>query len=201
LKSQIFNTKCEIKEKIFVSFLGLSLFISFLKLFYFSSPTFINILLFLTLLILFSALSFLVYFDLKKMEVHRSVSFFLMSILLVINILLFLLIKDEIQITSTWIYSPYQNILGAIALGAIFQLIVLLTKEKALGQGDVRISIIVGLLIGFNNLLSWGYIAIFTSLIYGLLYAIIKKKKVKGLKIPFVPFMLLGVITILLLKL
>lgn len=201
MKSQIFNTNCETKEKVFVAFLGLSLFISLIKLFYFSSPTLINIFLFLVLLILFSALSFLAYFDLKRMEVHRNVSFFLMSILLVINILLFLLIRDGIQIAPTWKYDSYQNILGAITLGAIFQLIVLLTKEKGLGQGDVRIALIVGLLIGFNNLLSWSYISIFSALIFGTLLALMKQRKIKGLKIPFVPFMVLGVIIILLLKL
>ena len=90
--------------------------------------------------------------------------------------------------------------LGALILGSIFQLIVLMSKEKALGQGDVRVAIITGLLIGYTNILTWLYITIFTALIYGLILAY-KKKKFKDLRIPFVPFMALGNILILLLAL
>jgi len=104
-------------------------------------------------------------------------------------------------VINNWEYIPYQNILGAIALGTITQLIVLLTKEKGLGQGDVRISMIVGLLIGFDSILYWSYISVFTALIYGSVFALKEKKKLKGLKIPFVPFMILGVIIIVLISL
>lgn len=90
--------------------------------------------------------------------------------------------------------------IGAIVLGSIFQLIVLISKEKALGQGDVRIALITGLLIGMSNLLEWGYITIFSALIYGLILAF-KKKKFKNLKIPLLPFMVLGILSVLLLVL
>lgn len=89
--------------------------------------------------------------------------------------------------------------MGAIILGTLFQLIVLLSKEKALGQGDVRIALITGLSIGVSNLILWSYITVFSSLIYGI-YIAIQKKKFRGLKIPFVPFMVLGVIVTLLIK-
>ncbi|HQA99219.1 MAG TPA: prepilin peptidase, partial [Candidatus Dojkabacteria bacterium] len=91
----------------------------------------------------------------------------------------------------------FQKLLGAIILGSVFQLIVLLTKEKGLGQGDVRLAIISGILVGMDNLILWLYVTIFSALIYGLFLAK-KKKKFKGLKIPFVPFMVLGMVVILL---
>ena len=69
-----------------------------------------------------------------------------------------------------------------------------------MGQGDVRIAIITGLLIGVTNIIYWVYIAVFTALIYGLIIAS-KKKKFKGLRIPFVPFMVLGVILMILFNL
>lgn len=97
-----------------------------------------------------------------------------------------------------FVYNPYNNLLGALTLGSIFQLAVLISKEKALGQGDVRIGIITGLLIGINNLIPWSYITIFTALIYGFILAY-KKKKFKGLRIPFVPFMVLGIVVLILL--
>jgi leader peptidase (prepilin peptidase)/N-methyltransferase len=122
--------------------------------------------------------------------------------LLSLNTLLFLLkgSNTEILIFNQWSFSPYQNMLSTLILGSIFQLIVLISKEKALGQGDVRIAIITGLLIGFNNLIYWAYIAVFSALIYGLLIAS-KRKKFKNLKIPFVPFMVLGIITLILINL
>lgn len=87
--------------------------------------------------------------------------------------------------------------MSTLILGTLFQLIVLISKEKALGQGDVRIAIIVGLLIGLNNLIYWAYITVFSALIYGLIVAY-KKRKFKGLRIPFVPFMTLGCMIVLL---
>lgn len=184
-----------------MSVLGLTLCVLTYKIFSIEM-SFLNILIYLLLVILFLTLAFLAYYDIKKMEVHNTVSFILMAILLIVNIVLFFVFKNnlDIKIIRDWIYNPYENMIGALILGSIFQLIVLLSKEKALGQGDVRIAIISGLLIGHTNLIYWGYITIFGALIYGLIAAY-KKKKFKGLRIPFVPFMVLGTITLILLTL
>jgi prepilin signal peptidase PulO-like enzyme (type II secretory pathway) len=125
-----------------------------------------------------------------------------MIVLVGINISLFFLFKNslDIKLIGDWIYNPYYNMMGALILGFIFQLIVLISKEKALGQGDVRIAIISGLLVGSINLPYWGYITVFSALAYGLIVAY-RKKKFKGLKIPFVPFMVLGNVTIILITL
>ncbi len=199
LKSQIFNTKCTNVERVFVLFLGVSLSILTLKFIYLSPITSLDIFSYLFLIALFCSLVFLAYFDFKKMEVHRTASLVLMLVLLTINILLFFAkgSHTEILIFNNWVFSPYQNIMSTLILGCLFQLIVLISKEKALGQGDVRIAIITGLLIGLNNLIYWEYITVFSALIYGLIFAY-KKKKFKGLKIPFVPFMVLGIIVLIL---
>lgn len=202
MKSQIFNTKCTNVERIFVVLLGISLSILTIKFVYLSPITLLNIFSYLFLMVLFCSLVFLAYFDFKKMEVHKTVSLVLMLVLLTINILLFFIkgSHTEILIFNNWVFSPYQNIMSTLILGSLFQLIVLISKEKALGQGDVRMAIITGLLIGLNNLIYWGYIAVFSALIYGLIVAY-KKKKFKGLKIPFVPFMILGTISLILITL
>lgn len=87
----------------------------------------------------------------------------------------------------------YDNLLGALILGSLSQLIVLISKEKALGQGDVRMLLITGLLIGKNNLIVWGYLTVFSALAYGLTIAI-KKKKFKNVKIPLLPFIVFSII-------
>jgi len=198
LKFQILKTKCGCTEKIFISILGLVLCVLTYKIFSIEM-SFLNILIYLLLVILFLTLAFLAYYDIKKMEVHNTLSFILMAILLIVNIVLFFVFKNnlDIKIIRDWIYNPYENMIGALILGSIFQLIVLLSKEKALGQGDVRIAIIAGLLIGYTHLIYWGYITVFSALIYGLIVGI-KRKKIKEVKIPFVPFMMLGVIVLLL---
>lgn len=140
-----------------------------------------------------TALWFLAYKDFKTMEVDNIVSLVLLVVLLVFNLLLFFF---NVQFGEP----AWKNLLGAICLGAIFQLIVLLTKEKGLGQGDVRIAIISGLMIGSNNLILWTYITVFSALIYGIILAI-RKKQFRGLKIPFVPFMAFGTISILVMSL
>lgn len=201
MKSQILSTKCKLKEKIFISLLGISLFITSIKLFLFNPLTLRGLAIFSILGLLFSLFTFLAYIDLKRLEVDRKISSILLIFFLTLNVVLFIIRNDFVIVINNWEYIPYQNILGAIALGTITQLIVLLTKEKGLGQGDVRISMIVGLLIGFDSILYWSYISVFTALIYGSVFALKEKKKLKGLKIPFVPFMILGVIIIVLISL
>ncbi|HCC67927.1 TPA: hypothetical protein DEP90_01780 [Patescibacteria group bacterium] len=151
--------------------------------------------------ILIGSLFYLAYFDLKEMSVHNIISLILMLFLFLLNLSIYFTKGSEysILIGNNFVFSPYQNFLSTIILGSISQLIVLVTKEKALGLGDVRIAIICGLLIGYQNLFLWTNITVFSALFYGLIL-VIKKKRFKGIKIPFVPFMVLGVIIILLLK-
>ena len=201
MRSQIFKTKCNTTEKVFIFLLTLSLLFLAYKVFC-EQITIQNVFIFLLLTGLFLVLTFLAYFDFKKMEVHNTTSLYLLISLAILNILLYLIFKDStgIRVIGEWVYNPYNNMIGAIVLGSIFQLIVLISKEKALGQGDVRIALITGLLIGMSNLLEWGYITIFSALIYGLILAY-KKKKFKNLKIPLLPFMVLGILSVLLLVL
>lgn len=202
MKYQIFknnkylNTKCNLIEKIFVISLGLTLTILLIKIFWINPFTIYSLLIFITLSLLFSLLLFLAYYDFKYMEVHNLISFILMIFLVLINILLYIFNK-EIYISNNWTYIPYNNILAVLILGSIFQSIVLISKEKALGQGDVRIAIIIGSLIGYAYLIPWSYIAVFTALAYGIDISL-KQKKFKGLRIPFVPFMVLGTLLLIL---
>ena len=195
---QIFKTKCNTTEKVFISILTISLLFLSYKVFY-NTITLQNILVYILLTILFLVLAFLAYFDFKKMEVHNVTSLSLMILLTLLNLILYLLFKNntEIRVLGNWVYNPYDNMMGALILGCIFQLIVILSKEKALGQGDVRIALITGLLIGMSNLLLWSYLTVFTALIYGVVL-VFKKKKFRNLRIPFLPFMIFSIFLIIL---
>ena len=181
------------------------IFLHFLLLFgifflfhYFS---FLNLVIYVTVSIVSGVLICLAKYDLKHMEVHNVSSLSLLLFLFAFNIILFLVLGSEFEyiLGNNFVYSPYNNFLGALLLGSIFQLIVLVSKEKALGQGDVRIALITGLLIGYSNLMFWSYITVFSAIAYALFIGK-KKGKLKGLHIPFVPFMILGILTVILIK-
>jgi leader peptidase (prepilin peptidase)/N-methyltransferase len=196
LKSQILKTKCNTTEKIFISFLGISILSLYVKVLLYSNFSILNIGVFLIGTIIFSSLVFLAYIDLKIMEVHNLTSLILFFFLSVLNIVLFL-IKRDITLANGWQYIAYDNIFAALILGSISQLIVLISKEKALGQGDVRMLLIAGLLVGKTNLMIWGYLTVFSALAYGVVIGL-RKKKFKNVKIPLLPFIVLSIIITLL---
>jgi len=99
--------------------------------------------------------------------------------------------ENGILINNNFTFIPYENIYLALVLGLVSFLIVFLTKEKAMGSGDIRIGIIIGLIIGKSNGIIWLYITIFSALIYGLIVGY-KKQSLKRLNLPFAPFMILG---------
>ncbi|MDD4382092.1 MAG: prepilin peptidase [Candidatus Dojkabacteria bacterium] len=189
-------------ESIFVFILAISLTFITIRLFYYSSLSILLVIEYLALIGIITILIFLAYYDIRYMEVQGNVSFALLAFLLILNFLLYTFLGSDgvISIGDNWQYSPYQNFISTITLGAIFLLIFLLSRKKGLGDGDIRMSIVIGLLIGFQNILLWSYITVFSALLYGLIL-VFKKRKIKGLKIPFVPFMVLGCITIILLSL
>lgn len=196
MKSQILKTKCNTTEKIFISFLGISILSLYVKVLLYSNFSILNIGVFLIGTIIFSSLVFLAYIDLKIMEVHNLTSLILLFFLSVLNIVLFLT-KRDITLANGWQYIAYDNIFAALILGSISQLIVLISKEKALGQGDVRMLLIAGLLVGKTNLMIWGYLTVFSALAYGVVIGL-RKKKFKNVKIPLLPFIVLSIIITLL---
>jgi len=199
LNLEILKTKCNSTEKVFVITLGLSILLLILNFYYSTTPSIYNMIIYILLILLFLILFFIAYVDFKTMEIDNWLSLGLMIVLLLINIFLYYYteIESGLVISDTFSYIPYNNFYAALILGLPFFLTVLLTKEKALGGGDIRIAIITGLLIGKENLLTWLYITVFSALIYGLLLGY-KKKSFKNLKIPFAPFIILGTVVSLL---
>lgn len=174
----------------------------FLNLLFVESISFYTILSYLVIFVLFVFLAYISYMDFKTMEISNRVSLFLMLFLFLLNLSLFFYTPSStgLFITNRFSYIPYDNFISAILLGLGFLLLVFFTKEKALGAGDIRVAIVVGLLIGQGNLIGWLYITIFSALIYGITIAY-KKKRIKNLKIPFAPFMILGGIVCLIVSL
>jgi len=109
-----------------------------------------------------------------------------------------LLILSLINIFSGlnfFIYNPeLSNLLyGALLGGGFFLFMVLISKEKWMGWGDVKLGFLLGILLGFPLILLSLFISFFSGSIYGIILIVINKKKMMD-KIPFGPFLVFGAI-------
>lgn len=88
------------------------------------------------------------------------------------------------------------NILGGMAIGLVVYVISLLSKEK-IGKGDALIIAISGIYIGFwdNLILFWGATTIAGMI--GLIYIAFGRR---NKELPFVPFLFITYVGILILK-
>ncbi len=84
--------------------------------------------------------------------------------------------------------------LPSAGLTALFFLfLILLTKGKGMGYGDVKLGFLMGLLLGFPDILIALFIAFLTGAIVGVILILIGRKKLKS-KIAFGPFLILGTV-------
>lgn len=79
---------------------------------------------------------------------------------------------------------------GFIAFG-FFLTIYLVTREKGMGFGDIKMSFLLGALLGFPGVLSWLLISFLSGSIIGIFMLFLKKAKI-GKPIPFGPFLLVS---------
>lgn len=83
------------------------------------------------------------------------------------------------------------NIASAILSALIFILIIIVTKGKGMGWGDVKFVFFMGLILGFPNIIVAIFLAFLSGAIISLLLIAINKKHF-GQTIPFGPFLSLG---------
>jgi len=79
------------------------------------------------------------------------------------------------------------NIIFAIIGGVFFGLIILLTKGRGMGMGDMKFGVLMGLILG-SKLIMALYLAFVFGAIVGILLIFLKKKSLKS-KLPFGPFL------------
>lgn len=94
------------------------------------------------------------------------------------------------------IFKPYpiSSVVGGVAVGAAVLIFSIASKEK-IGKGDAYIIMVAGLFLGFMNtmLLLW------LSSIYAAIIGLLLMQKYKGVlekELPFIPFLLLGYLTL-----
>jgi prepilin signal peptidase PulO-like enzyme (type II secretory pathway) len=78
------------------------------------------------------------------------------------------------------------------SIGAgFFFLLWLLSKGKAMGDGDIYVAGIIGMALGYPRLIVAYYVAFLTGAIVGVILILVRKKGMKS-HIPFGPFLILG---------
>jgi len=82
-------------------------------------------------------------------------------------------------------------ILSAIAAAAFFLSIVLLSRGKWMGMGDVKLAFLMGLLLGWPGIFVALFLAFFIGAILGVILIISGKKQLSS-EVPFGPFLVTG---------
>ena len=92
----------------------------------------------------------------------------------------------EFEISKIWNF-----ILAGIAAGFFFLAIVLATRGKAMGVGDVKLAFFMGLLLGWPAILVALFFSFLIGAIIGIILMLLKKKTLKS-EVPFGPFLVIG---------
>lgn len=93
------------------------------------------------------------------------------------------------------VISPHvltNHVLTAVGACVFFLIIVLATRGRGMGLGDVKFAFVMGLILGFPNIITALYIAFLTGALISLILVLTGKKRLKGGSIPFGPFLVLG---------
>lgn len=143
---------------------------------------------YLKLIILFGLASSLLVIFVSDFKYH------LISDYILLALFIFSIIYHMISISFISLL-PYFFI-SILAVTFPIWLIYFISKERAMGLGDVYLSAIMGFLLGWKAGLLALYIAFITGAIFGLLLIATKNKKLKS-KIAFGPFLVIGTVTML----
>ena len=107
-------------------------------------------------------------------------------------------------IIVTFLYLPMStlnfipNILAAIGAFLFFLALFLFTRGRGMGFGDVVYVFLMGLLLGFPNIVVGLYIGFVSGAIAAIILVILKRKKMHGDTIAFGPFLVFGTMVMLL---
>ncbi len=113
------------------------------------------------------------------------------------------MVYPAILVSGTWylvsgiffnLYTKYEilnTVYTAIGAAVFFLFIVLVSQGKWMGLGDVKLVFLIGLLLGFPNILVALFLAFFIGAIIGIGLIIFGKKSLKS-EIPFGPFLVGG---------
>jgi len=115
------------------------------------------------------------------------------------------LILDKVIFTALIITLFYQIFIGnflnpslsGLIAGGFFWSLVLVSNGKWMGLGDVKLALLMGLILGFPDIISALFLSFFIGAIIGIILILFGKKGIKS-EIPFGPFLAGSTILIML---
>jgi len=88
-------------------------------------------------------------------------------------------------------YEMLNTIYSAVGAAAFFLAIVLISRGKWMGVGDIKLAFLMGLILGWSNILVALFLAFFIGAIIGIGLIATGKKTLKS-EVPFGPFLVAG---------
>ena len=132
------------------------------------------------LLIIISSLLVIFVYDLKYYIIPDKIVF------PAIGISVIYLIFNSFFVDSYALF--INNLFSAIGASGFFLFLVLITKGKGMGLGDVKLAFLMGLVLGWPGVFLAIFMAVMVGAVFGLFLMLIGRKKIKS-QIPFGPFL------------
>jgi leader peptidase (prepilin peptidase)/N-methyltransferase len=126
--------------------------------------------------------------DLKYMLISDAIIFPAIILPFIFNIILDLVNGNNLL---EWGSLFVNGNIGALIAGGFFGSIVFVSKEKWMGKGDILLGIMIGLFLGWINVIVAMFSAFLIGSIISLILISLKKKGLKS-EVPFGPFLLVG---------
>ncbi|MFH1656845.1 MAG: prepilin peptidase [Candidatus Nealsonbacteria bacterium] len=149
----------------------------------FNFETLIN---FCFLLIIASFLIVIFVFDLKHFIIPDKIIYSLIGITFIKNFQF-----SIFNFQSIFNETILNYLISGFGAGLFFLIIVLATKGKGMGIGDIKLGFFMGLFLGYPNILVALFLAFLIGAIIGVGLILMKKKKLKS-EVPFGPFLITG---------
>ncbi len=100
--------------------------------------------------------------------------------------------SDYFQRHALMLAQPlFAGVLMAVLIGGFFTLLIIITRGKGMGGGDVKLGALMGASLGFPNSILALMMAFFSGAVLSLLLILIRRKNFKSV-VPFGPFLVLG---------
>jgi len=129
-------------------------------------------------------------YDLKHYIIPDKILFPAIAITLVYQ-LFENLINSNWTLNSNFKFQISNYLLAALIASSFFLIIFLISRGRAMGFGDVKLAVLMGLLLGLPNVLVALFLAFLFGAIIGVILMVFKKKSLKS-EIPFGPFLIAG---------
>jgi len=156
----------------------------FVKNFTGYNPNLFSVIFYVLLVYIFSSLAVIFVYDLRHYIIPDEVIYPAIAIGFVFVLLSF-------YVGGYDAYYLANHAISAAIAGGFFLFLVVVTKGKGMGGGDVKLGLLMGLVLGFPEIFLALFLSFVSGALVGVTLIIFGKKKMKSM-VPFGPFLVFG---------